>query len=123
MSKESTFVRYQRPPGGYKISTEDLEYHRNLTEEQITAAALSDPDCPPMTEEQLARMRPVPLARSARWRSDLSQQAFADLFGFTIKHLQDLEKGRAEPDPVTEAYLKLIRSHPEVVRELMKTAA
>jgi uncharacterized protein (DUF4415 family) len=26
---------------------------------QITAAALSDPDCPPLTDDQLARMRPA----------------------------------------------------------------
>ncbi len=26
---------------------------------QITAAALSDPDCPPLTDEQLANMRPA----------------------------------------------------------------
>jgi hypothetical protein len=31
----------------------------SMTEEEIEANALSDPDNPPMTEEELARMRPA----------------------------------------------------------------
>jgi len=37
----------------------DMEKLKNLTDEEITAAALSDPDCPPMTDEQLARVKRV----------------------------------------------------------------
>ena len=36
----------------------DWERLRNMTEEEIEANALSDPDNPPMTEEELARMQP-----------------------------------------------------------------
>jgi hypothetical protein len=35
-----------------------------LTEEQVHAAALADPDAQPLTEERLTTMRRVPRARS-----------------------------------------------------------
>jgi putative transcriptional regulator len=113
MSKNSTFVRYRKPPVGARVSPEDLEYHRNLTEEQIHAAAVSDPDNPPLTDERLAQMRLVPLARVARLRTGLDQAAFADAFGFTAAQLDDLEAGRIEPDQVMARYLTIIRTNPE----------
>ena len=54
---EENFVRYTRAelPEGRT----DWERLRNMTEEEIEANALSDPDNPPMTEEELARLEPV----------------------------------------------------------------
>ena len=61
MSKNSTskMVRYSRdslPP-----DQTDLARVEALTDEEVTAAALSDPDAQPLTPEQLARMRRVSL--------------------------------------------------------------
>lgn len=39
---------------------------REMTEEEIEAAALSDPDAQPLTEEQLARARRVPRVKTLR---------------------------------------------------------
>jgi len=53
----------------------------------IRAAALSDPDCPPMTEAQLARLRPA--------REVLSPAQYANLTDKTrpavIRHVTDAE--------------------------------
>ena len=48
-----------------------------MTEEEIEANALSDPDNPPLTDEELARMRPVPNPRRIRERLKLTQEQFA----------------------------------------------
>jgi putative transcriptional regulator len=95
-----------------------------MTEGQIEAAALSDPDNQPLTEERLARMRLATAARSARGQTGLSQQAFAKIFRFSLGRLRDLEQGRTQPDSATEAYLRMIQTDPDAVRTLLnKTAA
>lgn len=116
-------VRYRPPPGGYRMTEEDRRRFEAMTEEERYAATLSDPDCPPLAEEQLGRMKRITLARSARWRSGLTQQAFADAFGFTLGRLRDLEQGRTQPDKATESYLRLIREDAKAVIEMLAKAA
>jgi putative transcriptional regulator len=120
---EENIVRYKPPPGGYRVTEEDRKRFEAMTDAEISAAALSDPDCPPLTEEQLARMKRVTIARSARWRSGMTQQAFADAFGFTLGRLRDLEQGRTQPDKATESYLRLIREDAKAVIEMLAKAA
>lgn len=120
---EGNMVRYRPPPGGYRTTEEDRRRFEAMTDVEINAAALSDPDCPPLTEEQLARMKRITIARSARWRSGMTQQAFADAFGFTIGRLRDLEQGRTQPDKATESYLRLIREDAKAVIEMLAKAA
>lgn len=120
---EDNMVRYRPPPGGYRMTEEDRRRFEAMTEEERHVAALSDPDCPPLTEEQLARMKRITLARSARWRSGMTQQAFAEAFGFTLGRLRDLEQGRTQPDKATESYLRLIREDAKAVIEMLAKAA
>ncbi len=49
-----------------------------LTDEEVIARAESDPDNPPLTEEQLKRTRRVLSTRPLRFRLGLSQEAFAE---------------------------------------------
>lgn len=51
--------------GTLELAKGDTDWERfdALTEEKITAAALSDPDNPPLTDEELAQMRPFPFPR------------------------------------------------------------
>ncbi len=120
---DDDIVRHVRSPGGFQIPEEELVRLRAMTDEEITAAALSDPDCPPMSEARLARMKRATVARSARWRSGLTQQEFADTFGFTLGRLRDLEQGRTKPDPATERYLKVIQARPDLMRDMAKDVA
>jgi putative transcriptional regulator len=50
-----------------------------LTDEEIHAAALSDPDAQPLTPERLARMKRTPRVRIIRRALGLSQEEFAKL--------------------------------------------
>src|SRR5262249_15532991 len=79
---------------------------RPMPEEEIEAAAMSDPDNPPLTEKQLRRMKRVPRVRTLRRALGLSQEEFAARFQIPLGTLCDWEQGRTEPDQPARAYLK-----------------
>jgi len=86
-----------------------------MSDDEIEAAALADPDNPPLTDDDLERLRPAPMARWIRMRMKLSQQAFADRFQIPIGTLRDWEQHRKTPDAATHAYLTIIAHDPEAV--------
>jgi putative transcriptional regulator len=87
-----------------------------LTDEEITAAALSDPDAQPLTDEQLARMRRPALAKRIRQRLRMGQQSFSAAYGIPLNTLRAWERHEAEPTLVEVAYLRLIEREPERAR-------
>jgi putative transcriptional regulator len=91
-----------------------------MTAEEIHAAALSDPDNPPLTESELASMRRVPFARAIRLRLRLSQEEFASRFEIPVGTLRDWEQGRKEPDTAARAYLTVIGHSPNTVRRALE---
>lgn len=60
-----------------------------MTEEEIEANALSDEDNPPITEADLARMRPVPSSREIRQRLQMTQEQFSIRFHLPICTVRD----------------------------------
>lgn len=50
--------------------------------------------------------------KSVRTRLGMTQQAFADTFGFPLPLLRDWEQGKARPDASTRAYLTVIARTP-----------
>lgn len=64
-----------------------------MTEEEIEANALADPDNPPSTPEELARMRVAPNPRRIRERLKLTQEQFAAQFEVPLGTLRDWEQG------------------------------
>ena len=90
-----------------------------MTEEELEANALSDPDNPPMTAEELTRMRPVPNAKAIRQRLNLSQEQFALRFHVPLGTLRDWEQGRAAPDTTARAFLRVIEVNPEAVEQAL----
>jgi putative transcriptional regulator len=63
-----------------------------MSEADITARALSDPDNPPLTETDFARLKPPPKARALRIRLRLTQQEFAARCHIPIGTLRDWER-------------------------------
>lgn len=45
----------------------DWERVHNMTEEEIEQNALDDPDNPPLTDEELEQLEPVPFPPSEEW--------------------------------------------------------
>lgn len=58
-----------------------------------------------------------PVAK-ARVVSNLSQAQFAALMGVSVRTLQEWEQGRREPSGAAKTLLRVVQSHPDVLREL-----
>ena len=93
---------------------------RPMTEAEVHAAALADPDAQPLSEERLARMKRVPWARTLRRALGLTQEEFAARYHIPIGTLRDWEQGRSEPDQPARAYLKVIAGDPDGVRRALE---
>jgi putative transcriptional regulator len=55
--------------------------------------------------------------RSVRRKRGLTQQAFADTYGFTVGAVRDWEQGRKCPDRAAQVLLAVIQTAPEVVAD------
>ena len=94
---------------------------REMTDEEIIAAATSDPDARLLTDEEWARRKPVPRSRSLRRSLGLTQEEFAARYHIPVGTLRDWEQGRSEPDQPARTYLNVIAGDPEgVVRALAR---
>lgn len=91
-----------------------------MTEEEIEANALADPDNPPLTDEELARMRPVPHPRRIRERLKLTQEQFAEQFEIPLGTLRDWEQDVSLPDTSARTLLRIIEQDPDAVRNALK---
>lgn len=122
---ESDIVRVQRLSDGTVVqiladgSTQPVEDRTDwarvmtMTEEEIEANALADPDNPSLTQEELARMRRVPNPREIRQRLDLTQEQFAERFEIPLGTLRDWEQGVSVPDRAARTLLRVIEEDPE----------
>jgi putative transcriptional regulator len=95
---------------------------RPVSEEEILAAALSDPDAKPFSSAQLARMKHTPRAKLIRRALGLTQEEFAARFCIPLGTLRDWEQGASEPDQAARAYLTVIARNPEAVTKALNSA-
>jgi putative transcriptional regulator len=99
-----------------KIAKHDWTRFDALTEAEVHAAAIKDPNSGPMTDEEIARVKRVPRAKALRRALGLTQEEFARRFHIPLGTLRDWEQRRTEPDQPARAYLKVIAVDPEAVR-------
>ena len=97
----------------------DWEALRRKTDEEVHAAALADPDNPPLRPDELARMKRVSLARHVRLLLGMTQEQFAKEFHLALPTLRDWEQHRSEPDQAARTLLRLIEKSPDEVRRLL----
>lgn len=88
---------------------------RAMSDEEVVARALADPDAQPWTEEQLASARRVPRVKTIRRALGLTQEEFSERYHIPLGTLRDWEQGRSEPDQATRAFLQVIAREPEIV--------
>ena len=91
-----------------------------MTDAEIIAAAVSDPDSPPLTDAQLERMQPVSEVKRLRWSMRLSQAEFASQFGIPLGTLRDWEQRKSEPDAAARMLLRVIKIAPQTVAKAVK---
>jgi putative transcriptional regulator len=67
-----------------------------------------------------ARVTTVKLsvAAEARAKVGLSQSAFADMLGVSLRTVQDWEQGRRQPTGAAQTLLRVAAQHPEALRDL-----
>jgi putative transcriptional regulator len=94
-----------------------------MTDREVEAAALSDPDAQPLTREQLAKMRRVSRVKVLRQRLGMTQAQFAEAFHLPLTTLRDWEQRRSTPDAPARALLLAIERDPEVMRRLLADRA
>lgn len=113
-------IRRKLDPGKLRgLSQETLGQIDALTPDQIKANAFSDPDNPPLTEEELKRGAFGRKVRRTRERLNLSQKEFAERYDINLRTLQDWEQGRVSLDSAAMAYLRVIAFEPETVRRAL----
>jgi putative transcriptional regulator len=118
-----------RNPGDPPIETAtDWDAVDALTNEQVHAAALADPDAQPIprgSDEELAKLGLIHVVnvKKLRERLGLTQEAFAATYRIPVGTLRDWEQRRKNPDAPARAYLTVIARNPEAVAELLRPAA
>jgi putative transcriptional regulator len=93
-----------------------------MSEAESHYAAVSDLDNPPLTGDDMRRMKRVPRVRIIRRALGLSQEEFAARFRIPVGTLRDWEQGRTEPDQAARAYLTVIARAPDEVAKALNAA-
>lgn len=94
---------------------------REMTDEEVVARALADPDAQPKSEDWLASAPRVPRIKTIRRALGMTQEEFAERYLIPLGTLRDWEQGRTEPDQAAQAYLKVIAKEPETVSRALGT--
>ena len=127
--KLNDMVWVDHEPGDPPIETDtDWAAVEAMTEEEIHAAALSDPDAQPIplgSDEEMAKLGliHIPNVKKLRERLGLTQEAFAAAYRIPIGTLRDWEQFRKRPDAPARAYLTVIARNPEAVAGFLGEAA
>ncbi len=89
------------------------------TDEELTAAAESDPGNLPLDNRTLARLRQPLDVKAIRKGLKLTQQQFAQEFGLELRTVQDWEQGRVLPTGAARTLLRVIEQDPNAVRRAL----
>jgi putative transcriptional regulator len=121
--KKTGIFRVVHEPGDPPLKTDtDWEKVGALTDEQIHAAALADPDAQPLPRDGRGLTKLVNV-KKLREKLGMTQETFADLYRIPVGTLRDWEQRRKNPDAPARAYLQVIESNPDTVVGLLKTSA
>jgi putative transcriptional regulator len=87
-----------------------------MSDDEVEAAARSDPDGAPPTVQELQEFRRIIDPKSIRERTGLTQEEFARVFGLPLGTVRDWEQRRTRPDAAAENYLRVIEHEPEAAK-------
>jgi putative transcriptional regulator len=105
-----------------KKTSHDWRRADAMSDQDIHAAALADPDAQPLTPERVSRMKRTQV-KVIRRALGLSQEEFAARFHIPLGTLRDWEQGRKEPDAAARVYLKVIGRDPSAVSKALQRMA
>ena len=122
MKKTGTVTVTRKPGDPLRDTGTDWARVAALTEEEIHAAALSDPDAQPLPRDMRGFTRIVNV-KKLREKLDMTQEEFASAYRIPLGTLRDWEQRRKFPDAPARAYLLVIEGNPQGVAALLKKAA
>jgi putative transcriptional regulator len=123
MKKTDTMRVTVKPGDALPRGDTDWSRLNAMTDDEVLAAALSDPDAQPLASEQLAKMRRVSRVKALRQRLGMTQTEFARAFHLPVTTLRDWEQRRSIPDAPARALLLAIERDPEIMRRLLAESA
>jgi len=122
--KKAGTIKVSHEPGASPVATEtDWSTVDALTDAQIRAAALADPDAQPLAVADAAQLRKLVNVKKLRERLGQTQEAFALTYRIPLGTLRDWEQRRKHPDAPARAYLAVIAQDPAGVAALLRNAA
>lgn len=120
--KRNGTVRVAHNPGDPPLQTDtDWAKVAALTDEQVRAAAQSDPDAQPLPRDGRGLVKLVNV-KKLREGLGLTQEAFGEIYRIPIGTLRDWEQRRKNPDAPARAYLQVIASNPKGIATLLKSS-
>jgi len=116
-------IIYRPDPNNPAVLTPEEEARLDsMTDEELEAAALADPDNQPLSDEILEQLSSALSVKRVRHTIGLSQEDFAARFGFSVGRVRDWEQGRSKPDKAAMNYLRVIEQEPEAVQRALSAA-
>jgi putative transcriptional regulator len=113
------------PGNSLPVSQEtDWDSVNAMTEEEIHAAALADPDAQPLPLPggDWTGLIKLVNVKKLRERLGLTQEEFAETYRIPVGTLRDWEQRRKNPDATARAYLIVIDKDPKAVAALLNAA-
>ena len=123
MSTPATTTAGLEPGDVFPESEMDWAARTPRTAEELEAAALADPDAPPLELLIAQGWRRMVNPRRLREQLGLTQEEFGAMYGIPVGTLRDWEQRRKMPDATARAYLRVIERDPKAVAALFKPAA
>jgi putative transcriptional regulator len=127
--KQTGIISAAHEPGQPQIETDtDRAAVEALSEDQLRAGALADPDAQPLpqgNEAELSKqgLRRLVNVKKLREELGLTQEAFAATYKIPVGTLRDWEQCRKHPDAPARAYLTIIARDPKAIASLLSEAA
>ena len=93
---------------------------KSMSDAEVHAAALADPDNPPLSQQELDRLEPPPQVKAIREKLGMTQREFARAYHLSLATVRDWEQGRYLPDQAARTLLKLIARKPRVMERALR---
>jgi putative transcriptional regulator len=94
-----------------------------MSEGEVHAGAVADPDALPLTDADFRRMTKLVNVKKLRERLGQTQEVFAETYRIPLGTLRDWEQRRKQPDAPARAYLMVIARDPTAIAALLREAA
>ena len=118
---EKNITRVKLSADAILLDEGDWEQFDALSDEDVLARAISDPDAQPTSAADLQKFQRVVNIKKMRLQLAMTQEQFASAFHLSLPTLRDWEQSRSQPDQAARTLLKVIAHNPALVREALNS--